>query len=190
MRELRSASDDEMYNQFLKSELSYFSVSDQTQLQPILSARDFGNAFHNFQRRTALFARRWRLLCQLPSCVEWHFGLLDEHDFRTLHTPKNCGWDEFCPGNLLRNVRYPDACSDETRQKIAQLLSVVGAQEFDKTLILIGEGLDGPFTILDGNHRATALFLGNRERKLSVQEIPAYIGVSNRMRQCHWYADC
>ncbi len=188
MRELRSASDDEMYNQFLKSELSYFSATDQTQLQPIVSARDFGNGFHNFLRRKALFARRWVLLCQLPSCVEWNFGLLDEHDFRALHVPKNCGWDEFCPGNLLRTIRYPDACPVGTRPKIAQLLSLVGAEEFDKTLILIGEQLTGPFTILDGNHRASAMFLGNRDRKFSVHEIPAYIGVSTKMRQCIWHA--
>jgi len=177
-----------MYNQFLKSELSYLSVTEQTQLQPILSAGDFGNGFHNSQRRKALFARRWPLLCQLPSSVEWHFGLLDEDDFNALHVPKYCGWDELCPSNLLRNVRYPDACSMETRQKIAQLLPVVGAEEFDRTLILIGEGLAGPFTILDGNHRAAAVFLGIHERKFSVQKIPAYIGVSTRMRQCVWYA--
>jgi hypothetical protein len=128
------------------------------------------------------------LLCQLPSCVEWHFGLLDEHDFTALHVPKNCGWDEFCPSNLLRNVRHPDACSVETRQKIAQLLSVVDAEKFDKTLILIGEQLAGPFTILDGNHRAAAVFLGTRDRKFSVSEIPAYIGVSTEMRQCIWYS--
>jgi hypothetical protein len=78
----------------------------------------------------------------------------------------------------------------ERRQKIAQLLSVVGAEEFDKTLILIGERLAEPFTILDGNHRAVAVFLGTRERKFSVHEIPAYIGVSTKMRQpqCFWYA--
>ena len=188
MRELRSSSDDEMYNQFLTSELSYFSATDQAQLQPIVNSRDCGNGFHNFWRRKALFARRWMLLCQLPSCVEWHFGLLDEPEFRALHVPKNCGWDEFCPSNLLRNIRYPDACSEETRQKIAQLLSVVGAEEFDKTLILIGGRLSGPFTILDGNHRASAMFLGIRDRKFSIQKIPAYIGISAKMRQCIWYA--
>jgi hypothetical protein len=74
------------------------------------------------------------------------------------------------------------------RSKFSELLSVVGAEKFDKTLILIGERLTGPFTILDGNHRTAAVFLGIHDQRFSVHEIPAYIGVSTKMRQCIWYS--
>ena len=183
----RPTTDDEVYHQFLRSEIRNYTPDDQEVLLPVLNAPDFKDVEQNFLRRTALYSRRWKLLSQLPDPLEWRFGHLESPEISDLYVPKNCGWDSFCPGNRLTSIRYPEGCSEETRRKIRQISNEVLKPDFDRTLILIGQDEDGPFTILDGNHRAAAIMSTTRDgRKLSAA-IPSYLGLSPRMNLCIWF---
>jgi hypothetical protein len=100
---------------------------------------------------------------------------------------KNCGWDETNPGNLLKNSTFPTGFANETVNKIRTIeASVVGVR--NKPILLMSRALDGPFTILDGNNRATAMLLAKRNHRFSEAGVPIDLLISERMNQCIWYA--
>ncbi|MBI3933216.1 MAG: hypothetical protein HY316_00900 [Acidobacteria bacterium] len=188
MQAIRSVTDDEVYHQFLKSEFDCLDPESQNKIRPFVLNPDFNDILQNFWRRKVLYGRRWPLLAQLPDPVEWRFGTQEYTDLEHLYIIKNCGWDVICPSNLLRTVRYPEGCPLDRKVRIERILPQVARSDFDRTLILIGVEADGPYTILDGNHRAVAMLLASREGKLRDANIPLFLGLSPRMRSCFWYS--
>lgn len=188
MEMVRSATDDEVYLQFLRSEQYRFAPEHQDLIRPLLLQPDLHDILQNSRRRQWLYAIRQPLLSQLPDPMEWRLASLQGGDLAQLHIIKNCGWDDLCPGNLLRSIRYPEGCDQKTRIKIEQLLVHVTETNFDRTLILIGKETQDLFTVLDGNHRAVAMYLAAREGRFSEAGQPVFLGLSPRMHFCCWYA--
>ncbi|MCG6534102.1 MAG: hypothetical protein L7F78_05300 [Syntrophales bacterium LBB04] len=188
MEIIRSATDDEVYLQLLRSEQYRFASEVQNQIRPLLLQPDLNDILQNSRRRQLLYAIRHPLLSQLPDPMEWHLASLHRGDLARLHVIRNCGWDEFCPGNLLCSVRYPEGCSQETSKKIEQLRVCVTEASFDGTLILIGKESQDQLTVLDGNHRAVAMYLAAREGRFSEAGQSAFLGLSPRMHLCYWSA--
>ena len=185
---LKTATADEVYYQILKSEARYYHAACRRALQKLLSKPDFNDVRDNSLRREFLFGRREPLLARLPDSTEWHFGSLDEQELEGLYVIRNDDWGEICPGYQLGKVCYPEGCSEKTRKKIKDILATVARPEFDRTIILIGTNARGPFTILDGNHRAVAMVLAVKNGGLSGIRIPAFLGLSPMMGSCVWYA--
>jgi hypothetical protein len=183
-----SVTEDEVYWKFLSNELYCFNTTSRCFLEPFLKSPKFDDLSQNAQRRNALYARREPLLAKLPAAISWQSGELQTTELAELRTIKNCGWNQLCPDNVLRNVIYPQLASNEARQKIDGLLHSVRDPGFDKTLILIGQSKSGPFTILDGNPRAVALFLNLRDGRSADGAIPIYLGLSPLMNLCLWFA--
>lgn len=188
MRILEPATDDEVYHQWLKSEAHKYGAADQATLHELLPSPDFNDNSENSRRRALLFATREPLLSSLPDLTKWQRSVLDEQDLQNLYVIKSDDWDEICAGYLLRNVRYPEGCSEKTQQKVAHILERVACPGFDRALILIGTVASGPFTVLDGNHRALAMTLAVRRGTLFDGGIPAFLGLSPRMTSCVWYS--
>jgi hypothetical protein len=109
-------------------------------------------------------------------------------DLEELRFIRNCGWDDKAPNNVLGNLRFPAAFSAASQEKIAAISASLTAPDLDKAVVLIAENTGGPFTILDGNHRATAMMLAKRRGMFAEADVHAYIGVSPRMGTCIWCA--
>jgi hypothetical protein len=72
------------------------------------------------------------------------------------------------------------------RTKMEQLIGLIEETDFDKTLILIGKEAKGPLTILDGNHRAVAMWIAAKIGRFSEEGQTAFVGLSPRMHLCCW----
>jgi hypothetical protein len=179
--------DDEVYWQFLRSELYRF-LGDPNggQLAALVSRPDFDDINQNATRRRFLFSVRWPLLTQLPSPLQWHSATMQQGDLEKLRLIRNCGWDDKAPDNILGNVRFPIGFDLNSQGKITEMSQKVTDPDFDKTLVLVAQTTDGPFTILDGNHRATAMLVAKRSGKFTEVHVKAYVGVSPRMDMCIW----
>lgn len=180
--------DDEVYCQFLRSELHRLPGSARANYSALVKNPDIKDIGQNCQRRFGLFDLRYPLLSQLPAPLDWHIGALQPGDLEKLRLIRNCGWDDKAPGNELGNVRFPTAFPQNDQKKILAILESLAAPDSDKTLILIAQGTGGPFTILDGNHRATAMMIAKRKGTFTEADVKAYVGVSPRMPMCIWFA--
>jgi hypothetical protein len=184
----RIATDDEVYCQFLGSELHRFPGAARADYSALVKNPDINDRYQNWRRRLGLFGVRYPLLAQLPSPLDWHTATLQPGDLEKLRLIRNCGWDDKAPGNQLGRVHFPGAFPESDQKKIAAILKSLSAPDSDKTLILIAQATGGPFTILDGNHRATAMMLAKRKGTFTEADVKAYVGVSPRMPMCIWFA--
>jgi len=182
-----TTTDDEVYCQFLRSEPHRFHGDpNQGQLAALVSTPDFSDINQNAARRGFLFSVRWPLLAQLPDPLQWHNATMEQGDLEKLRLIRNCGWDDRAPDNILGEVRFPMNFDLSSEEKITAILQRVTAPDFDKTLVLVAQTTDGPFTILDGNHRATAMMVAKRSGNFTEVNVKAYVGVSPRMDICIW----
>jgi hypothetical protein len=182
-----TTADDEVYCQFLRSESHRFRGDpNEGQLAALVSRPDFSNVNQNAARRRFLFSVRWPLLAQLPDPLQWHIATMEQGDLEKLRLIRNCGWDDKAPDNMLGEVRFPMNFDLSGQEKITAILQKVTAPDFDKTLVLVTQTTDGPFTILDGNHRATAMMVAKRSGKFTEVNVKAFVGVSPRMHMCIW----
>lgn len=180
--------DDEVYCQFLRSELHRLPGPAKASYSALVKNPDIKDRKQNSSRRLGLFDLRYPLLAQLPDPLHWHIATLQTDDLEKLRLIRNCGWDDKAPGNQLGHIRFPAAFDDNDRRKITAILESLTAPDSDKTLILIAQAIEGPFTILDGNHRATAMMIAKRKGIFTEADVKAYVGVSPRMPMCIWFA--
>jgi len=183
-----TTTDDEVYCQFLRTELYRFRGPEQTSIAALVNNPDFNDGSQNFDRRRLLFQVRYPLLAQLPNPLEWHSATMQTGDLEKLRLIRHCGWDDKALDNLVGKIRFPTAFDLTGQKKIAAILERIAASDFDKTLLLVAKVTDGPFTILDGNHRATAMMVAKLKGTFAEADVNAYIGVSPRMGTCIWCA--
>jgi hypothetical protein len=183
-----ATTDDEVYCQFLRNERDRLRGDPKEgQLAALVSRPDFNDINQNAARRRFLFSVRWPLLAQLPDPLQWHSATMEQGDLEKLRLIRNCGWDDRAPDNILGEVRFPMNFDLSGQEKITAILQkITTAPDFDKTLVLVAQTTDGPFTILDGNHRATAMMVAERSGKFTEVNVKAYVGVSPRMNICIW----
>ena len=106
---------------------------------------------------------------------------------------RELGWEQtFGPNKKLSDVAL--ALSSGVQEQggvnfplIYDIKSNIGTHEFKERLILISKGLNGPFTILEGNHRAVAFQLEIIE-KHTTAHLPreVIIATSENMQNCVW----
>lgn len=183
-----TTTDDEVYCQFLRSELHRLPGPAKTSYSALVKNADIKDKTQNWRRRLGLFNIRYPLLAQLPDPLDWHIATMQPGDLEQLRLIRNCGWDDKAPDNELGNVHFPAAFPQDDQKKILAILKRLAAPDSDKTLILIAQATNGPFTILDGNHRATAMMIAKRKGMFSEADVRAYVGVSPRMPMCIWFA--
>ena len=182
-----TTTDDNVYWQFLRSEM--YKIPDhpeKDQLAALISRPDFDDIIQNYKRRRALFAIRWPLLAQLPNPLEWHRATLQLGDLEKLRLIGRCGWDGKARHNVLGDIQFPMAFDAGGQEEIANILGRITTPGFDKTMLLLAQNTDGPFTILDGNHRATAMMVAKLNGGFTEDNVKANIGVSPRMGVCYW----
>lgn len=156
----------EIYHAFLKGEfdkcIQCFGPH-ATANKALIDNPDFTDESQNC-KRAVLLSFRAPLLFQIPCSTVWHkVTTLEESHLDELIVIGRCGWDDSNDKNELLNV--------------AKRLN----ENFNQTLygldtpILWGHTKNGPFTIIEGNHRLVAYASLQNRPKLG---IPAYVGLS------------
>jgi hypothetical protein len=106
---------------------------------------------------------------------------------------KNCTTFSQKPPNIP-NVQLPNGIPwpkyfRDLLDSLANFRAQAGNQEHNLTLILLASSREGPFTILEGNHTAVALYYRHfvDHPEIRWRACTSYVGISISMPFCLWY---
>ena len=178
---------------FLKAEWykSFFNPV-RGKFKHLIENPDFSNSEHNRLRRELLWAWRRPLLQRLPNNISWFLASLDEGDFSELFIIREIGW-ETTFGNTKKLKDVATAILDGIEDKgvgfdlIEAIKKQIGVQPFREKLLVISTNLQGPYTVVEGNHRAVAFHKQLIETN-NASHLPkeVYLGTSSLMHISPW----
>jgi hypothetical protein len=126
----------------------------------------------------------------LPADAKWYSAELERQDIRQLFIISSDDWTEISAGTflverVLQSVNagnFQKADSARISKKITDKIGYLkSGGPCNSHLILVSSNSSGPFTLIEGNHRAVAHF----ERGTLVG-LKVYLGVSLRIRKYPW----
>ncbi|HUC88128.1 MAG TPA: hypothetical protein VMR95_03190 [Candidatus Binatia bacterium] len=140
-----------------------------------------------------LLSFRAPILSNLPVDTVWQIGELERNEFKNLLVIRERGW-VLTFGNSRKVQDVAIAVSNGVQEQggvniplIQDIKKSIGTHPFKERIILISTGEVGPYTIIEGNHRAVAyqqksLEIGS-EKYLPKEVI---LGTSTSMYKCPW----
>lgn len=142
---------------------------------------------------TVLRSHRSPILDRLPKDILWNRAELEENDFENLLVIRESGWvNTFGPNRNLRDVAGQVARSNfevggVNIPLIHDIRRAIGSHPFKERIFVISNNDSGPFTVLEGNHRAVAFQLEVNETG-SNGHLPKYVilGTSPSMGTSPW----
>ena len=140
----------------------------QTRIEKLLNDPDRQDPLENARRRQLMLLLRGNLLRWLPPDTNWYrVEFLRDCHIDELLAIGRCGWDSGVDENELRMVtlRWPEDGQTDPRTWVPP--------------ILWGHTTQGPFTILEGNHR----LVFHVRHHVSELQAPVLIGLSSGL--CH-----
>ena len=194
IRRIRSVAEDEVIAEFLKNDFQNPEFKSYQQvLRDEVMAPDFSDALENARRRALLFIRHGRLWRELPEGTEWHEVELTPADLQRIRVFPRAQWRKLARGNFaITDVVHGIAQGDRRHLPEAKFLAKIdglGEQIRQGTapgaVLLIGLNENGPFTILDGNHRLVSAMLISAQ---AFRTLRFFCGLSPKMTNCCWYA--
>jgi hypothetical protein len=171
------ASFDDVVKSFLDSERDrferYFELSeaDRDLIERIASSTATGGELGPTLRRSLLGLIRFGLFHHVPPTTKWFSVALRSSYLDEIRVIARCGWDDPADRNELRKVA--GRCPRITLKE---------APERWKPVVLWGHSEDGPFVILEGNHRLVAYAANGDMPNVCVQ---SFIGLSPDI--CNWH---
>lgn len=168
---------DEVVAGFLMGERDRFqryfelTATDRGLLNRLICEADLESRAENLLRKSLLALIRNGLFHHVPPDTKWYRVQLRSEHLDELQVIGRCGWDAPTDRNELQRVaaRWPGL---ELRHPPSEWPPPV----------LWGHGNDGPFVILEGNHRLVAYAKGPETHTLNAR---AYVGLSPC--PCNWY---
>lgn len=168
----------------------------------LLDQPDLADDRENRLRREALHSYRAPILDLLPAAVEPRLVMVEDVDLPKLYIVPSFDWfldtggtfrlvdtvANLQPGRGYLSPQGPQAITHyvEVMSK-ARYLSDYDAATTEEFLLLIASDAAGPFTIVDGTHRATALYLNDIEaRNLPWQ---ALLLADPSIGECLWHIE-
>jgi hypothetical protein len=156
---------------FLESEWSYYPEDVRRQFGPLIFHPNLDSARENQVRRGLLLYRREPLLAKVPRDTVWYsVKCLRPAYLPQLRVINHSSWRSESDQNELDRVahRADDVLSTSPKSW--------------PPAVLWGHGVEGPFTILEGNHRLTALAAASQDVDF---ELEVYVGLSTS--RCRWH---
>lgn len=192
LRKIRRVAEAEVMGEFLRNDFDLSLYRDyQDSLGKLVQRPDYESDRDNALRRALLFLRHRPLWAQLPADTEWYEVALEQEDLANILVFPRAQWArltgrDFHIERAIRRLRSRAGKADESfRARIATLQRelVRGGSDPFGCVLLLASDQNGPFTILDGNHRLVAAAL---EPPLQVERLRFYLGISPRMTRCCW----
>ena len=179
---LRAEIDADPWAQHIRAWLELFGWSDELVRLP-----DTSSPRENVRRARLLASYRgWGrghyLFAGFPSDVQWFDVHLDAAEVADLRYIRQDGWDSRL---VLDGAGIIKAGAILAKRESTEKIKAIAAQikkgtfKSREPLIIVAEDVVGPFTLLDGHHRATALVLAGVPVH---RQVPALLGVSASMR--------
>jgi len=191
---VRKVTQAEAIAEFLKGEFYQEEFDPYRDLfRDIVAHPDLSNESDNQLRRALLYRRRGRLWREIPADTEWWEVELHNRDLRRVRVFPRDQWRKHSDRHYYlldtaeRIASRISAPSDPFIGKLRSLCEeFLAARDATRgSVLLVGLGDSGPWTIIEGNHRMTAAVL--------VSESEAHLhfrflcGFSPHMMDCCWY---
>jgi hypothetical protein len=196
MRILARSSEAEVILHWYRSECHRFPDCD-----PALYDFRVQDSQANGRRKGLLWGWRHWILNRLPENLAYFRVEVEEEDLEQLYIIPSRDWyvdtgRTFRLGDTLNHLepgRWLQP-TGEPREPIQHFDKVAKQKQYfadrpnhtGEFLILIGEGPLGPWTVIDGTHRATALLQLNKEHGPTLPW-PAFLLTSEEMSSCFWH---
>jgi hypothetical protein len=174
--------DADPWSEHIRTALELFGWSEDLVRRP-----DTSNPRENVRRARLLavyrgWGRNHYLFAGFPADVQWFAVLLHANDVADLRYIRQDGWDSRSVADGAEVVKVGGILArPESTEKIRAIAAQIekGTFESRQPLIVVANDPAGPFTLLDGHHRATALALAQVPVD---RQVPALLGVSALMK--------
>ncbi len=193
MKRLRRVTEAEVITEFLKNEFyqGEFHHDRETYEDLVLNA-DVTNDRENALRRALLFRRRGHMWRELPSDTHWWQVEIEQRDLPLIRVFPRAQWrkvadNSFLLTDIVHRIRT-ERFNGKTRDFIAKVHALsyrLRTTRDDSSVLLIGLDEHRPLTILEGNHRLTALMLASPN--LLQDRFRVLSGFSPHMNESCWY---
>ncbi len=170
----------EWYGEFFNPIRSYVP-------QALIDDEDFNNQQNNELRYWLLRALRFNMLETLPPGITWYSATYDSADIgRTFIVPSN-DWgpisgNTYQPYAIVQNIAQDPNSTYAHAVKIRDIRASLST--IDRRPIFVASDINSLLTIIEGNHRAVAIFADALDRGAPDPIIAeVFVGVSSDMRQ-------
>jgi O-antigen/teichoic acid export membrane protein len=193
LRKLKPVDENVVIAEFLRGEFYQGEFTGyRKRFTELVNRPDFSNQRENTLRRALLYRRRGRLWRELPADTEWWEVELTPTDVQRMRVfPRNQWLRYGVPDFLLSETaerirgRILSNSNDAFIDKLRSLSLEMKQDSVFSSVILITIDEATPITIIEGNHRMTAAWLGAPDE---VHGRFRYLcGFSPRMAECCWY---
>ncbi len=193
MKRLRRVPEYEVIAEFLRNEFYQNEFhEDRDRFEKLVMEPDLASASENALRRALLFRRRGHMWRELPADTQWWQVELEPADVSLIRVFPRAQWRKVSDGSfqltdIVRRIRTQHF-TGKTRSFISKVKSLSYRLRYEhdnSCVLLIGIDEARPMTILEGNHRLTALLLA--EPSLLSARFRVLTGFSPRMTQSCWY---
>lgn len=164
------------------------SIIDPT----LLVSPNFDGGSQNTIREKLLYATRSSLLDRLPADTNWHIIRLSSEEFSSLFVIRESGWEQSFGqhakvGGVSKQLLAGKRSDNPSTDKMHAIKASIGGHDFSDKLTLIATNVNGPYTIIDGNHRAIAFRL-HADTTGDTSAIPSefILGTSSSMGYSVW----
>lgn len=184
----------EVESEFLKAEW-YKDVFNpvRADYDTLVKGKDFINEGNNRIRKSLLWQWRLPLLQRLPfQDIHWYLACPEPNEFDNFLIIKEIGWVTTF-GTTKRLEDVAKAIRNGLRDQgvgfdiIDSIKKNIGSHPFEEKLILISTTINGPYTVIEGNHRAVAFQIklqeDNNDSHLPKEVI---LGIAPNMNQSPW----
>jgi hypothetical protein len=193
MKKLRRVTEAEVIAEFLKNEFYQGEFHhDRKDYEDLVLNADVANGAENAIRRALLYRRRGHMWRELPADTQWWEVALEPNDLELIRVFPRAQWRKVAGSSFqltdivhrIRTQRFTGKTRDFI-SKVQALSYRLRNSNDDSSVLLIGIDETKPLTILEGNHRLTALLLASPN--LLQDRFRILSGFSQRMNESCWY---
>src|SRR3954462_7087314 len=193
LRKIRRVDENIVIAEFLRGEFYQGEFTGyRKRFTQLVSHPDFSNERENILRKALLYRRRGRLWRELPRDTQWWEVELTPPDVQRMRVFPRNQWLRYGVPNFLLDEtaerirgRILSNSSDAFIDKLRSLSLELKQDSVFSSVILITIDEATPITIIEGNHRMTAAWLGAPDE---VHRRFRYLcGFSPHMAECCWY---
>ncbi len=139
--------------------LSNFDTIRDKVPEQLINSENFDNQQDNQSRLNILRALRSPMIDPLPSDTEWYSASYDKEDIQRTFIVPSEDWGtishkNYHPSPVMNNLHFDDGHA----KKINSIKTSLSQKTIDRRLILVGTAINSLLTIIEGNHRAVAIF--------------------------------
>lgn len=159
--------------------------------QSIINSNNLHNLQENQVRLNTLRALREPMIDPLPQDIIWYTATFDKEDINRTFIVPSGDWGKvsnntYHPLKIMENLSLEDVHT----KKITGIKASLPKKLIDKRLILVASEINSVCTIIEGNHRAVAIFMDALERNLPnpiIDEV--FVGISPNLLDYTWHIE-